>query len=91
MRIIEIEAQSNGAHRNQTGTFSSVPAGWAVIPPGVAIPDTFPFVTLTVDGQTVISLLPGIVPEPEPTPAPTDAEQLRADVDYIAVMTGVSL
>ena len=35
-------------------------------------------------------------PEPEPTqtepePAPTETEQLRADVDYIAVMTGVAL
>ena len=31
------------------------------------------------------------VPEPEPTqtPAPTDTERLRADVDYIAVMTNV--
>ena len=27
MRIIEITALSNGAHRNQTGTFSAVPDG----------------------------------------------------------------
>ena len=26
-----------------------------------------------------------------PAPAPTAEEQLRADVDYIAIMTGVSL
>lgn len=36
------------------------------------------------------------LPEPEPeteeiTPTPTELEQLRADVDYIAVMTGVTL
>lgn len=34
------------------------------------------------------------VPEPEHEPAPqppTELEQLRADVDFIAVMTGVTL
>ncbi len=30
-------------------------------------------------------------PEPEPEPEPTELEQLRADVDYIAIMTGVEL
>lgn len=91
MKIIEIAALSNGAHRNQTGTFSTIPAGWAVIPGWVTIPDTFPFVDLTVDGQTVTSLQAGIMPETEYDPDPTEIEQLRADVDYIAVMTGVSL
>lgn len=28
---------------------------------------------------------------PEPEPEPTDVERLRADVDYIAVMTGIDL
>ena len=28
---------------------------------------------------------------PETEPEPTEAEQLRADVDYLAVMTGVAL
>ena len=30
-------------------------------------------------------------PEPEPEPEPTEMEQLRADIDFIAAMTGVSL
>ena len=36
---------------------------------------------------------PGEVPElePEPEPEPTEMEQLRADIDFIAAMTGVSL
>ena len=46
MRIIEITALDNGAHRNQTGTFSAVPDGWAVIPENIVIPDTFPFVSI---------------------------------------------
>ena len=32
-----------------------------------------------------------VTPEPVPEPAPTEAEQLRADVDFIAAMTGVTL
>ena len=65
MKIIEITALSNGAHRNQTGTFSTIPDGWAIIPDGIAIPDTFPFVNIEVDGQTVTAMTAGIVPEPE--------------------------
>ena len=32
-----------------------------------------------------------VTPEPVPEPAPTEGEQLRADVDFIAAMTGVTL
>ena len=33
-----------------------------------------------------------VLPEPEPvTPEPTEMEQLRADVDFLAIMTGVEL
>lgn len=36
---------------------------------------------------------PGVVPEPDPEsePEPKETEQLRADIDFIAAMTGVSL
>lgn len=36
---------------------------------------------------------PGVVPEPdiESEPEPKETEQLRADIDFIAAMTGVSL
>lgn len=91
MTIIEIQALPNGAHRNQTVSGAvAVPDGWAIIPANMAIPGTFPFVLLTVEGQTVTGMEPGIMPEPE-IPAPTEAEQLRADIDFIAAMTGVSL
>lgn len=73
MNIIEIVALSNGAHRNQTYNGATVPDGWAVIPESMAVPDTFPFVNLTVDGQTVTSMAAGIVPEPdEPEPTTED-------------------
>lgn len=91
MTIIEIQPQPNGAHRNQTIQGGmACPDGWAIIPADVSIPATYPFVTLTVEGQTVTGMEPGAVPEPE-TPAPTETEQLRADVDYLAAMTGVTL
>lgn len=93
MRIIEIKPLPNGAHRNQDTTASAIPPGWAVIPADVAIPETYPFVDLAVEGDTVVSMTAGVVPqpEPEPEPEPTEMEQLRADVDFLAAMAGVTL
>ena len=66
MKIIEIAALENGAHRNQTVSgVVSVPDGWAVIPDDMAIPETFPFVNIEVDGQTVTAMTAGTAPEPE--------------------------
>lgn len=93
MKIIEIQALDNGAHRNQTTTSTTIPDGWAEIPADVAIPETFPFVDIQVDGNKVVSMTAGVVPqpEPEPEPEPTETEQLRADVDFLAAMAGVTL
>ena len=71
MRIIEITAQDNGAHRNQTGTFSIIPSGWAVIPDDIETPN-FPFGRVTVDDTkippVVTGWMAGIIPESESTP-----------------------
>lgn len=93
MRILEIHALDNGAHRNQTTTSTTIPYGWAEIPANVAIPETFPFVDLVVEGNQVVSMTAGVVPDPEPQPEPepTETEQLRADVDFLAAMAGVTL
>ena len=73
MRIIELAALENGAHRNQTGNFSAVPEGWAVIPTDMETPN-FPFGEITVKEingvPTVTSWTPGTMPEPEPVPDP---------------------
>lgn len=53
MKIIEINALSNGAHRNQVGFFTTIPQGWAVIPDGMTLPETFPFVDLSVENGVV--------------------------------------
>ena len=95
MRIIEIEALSNGAHRNQTATLKTVPEGYALIPDDMETPN-FPFGEIEakdIDGvMTVTKWVAGTIPEVEEKEQPvSEVEQLRADVDYIAVMTGVEL
>ena len=92
MKIIEIVALPNGAHRNQNGGISSIPDGWAVVPEGLAVPSTFPFVDITVKDGIVTSMTAGIVPEPEADPEPVEEEPsqmdvLEAQVMYTAMMT----
>lgn len=95
MRIIEIIALPNGAHRNQTWSGSIIPEGWAFIPTS-DIPESFPFVDIeveTIDGiPTVVKMTAKEMPKVEEVePAPSAMEQLRADIDYLAIMTGVEL
>lgn len=95
MKIIEIKALGNGGHRNQTGNFTSIPEGWAVIPDGMVL-ENFPFGKVTVEEinniMTVTKWVAGETPEAEKIKQPiTEIERLRADVDFIAVMTGVEL
>ena len=96
MRIIEIAALSNGAHRNQTVNFSTIPSGWAVIPDGMETPN-FPFGEVEVaeiNGvMTVTKWTAGTVPEPEPEqePEPTQLDRVEAQVVYTAMMTDTLL
>jgi hypothetical protein len=52
MKIIEIKTLENGAHRNQSGNFTAIPEGYAIIPDDMPIPDTFPFVNIEVAEET---------------------------------------
>ena len=73
MKIIEIQALDNGAHRNQTGDLQTIPDGWAVVP-GTLELTNFPFGEVEaeeVNGiMTVTKWTPGVIPEPAPTPEP---------------------
>lgn len=94
MKMIEIEALENGAHRNQTiDGMIPVPDGWAVIPDEMTIPDTFPFVNITVENGVVASMTAGTVPEPEPEPEPepTQLDRVEAQATYTAMMTDTLL
>lgn len=77
--IIKVEAYSNGAHANQSITPEPVPDGWAVVPDGMAIPDTFPFVNVSAENGVVTGMTAGTVPEPEtePEPEPSTADILN--------------
>ena len=49
MKIVEIAALPNGAHRNQTSTADVLPDGWAIIPEDLDVPKSFPFVELVAE------------------------------------------
>lgn len=94
MRIVEIQAQSNGAHRNQTGFSGALPLGWAVIPEGMVLVN-FPFGKVIAAEQegvmTLISWIPGEKPavtEEEPL---TWQDTIEAQVTYTAMMTDTLL
>ena len=99
MNIVEIKELENGGHRNLNGNFETVPDGWAVIPDDVETPN-FPFGKVIArkidDVMTVVKWVAGKKPEPvevkeEPVSSVNPIDQLRADIDYIAIMTGVEL
>lgn len=85
MRIIEIQALPNGAHRNQEGDNLFIPDGFAVIPDDIETPN-FPFGEVTVEEKdgvmTVTKWVAGTMPEVEPEPEikaePTADELLNA-------------
>ena len=98
MRIIEIAALKNGAHRNQT-VFGEItlPDGWAVIPDDMVC-ENFPFGEVAaeeLDGvMTVTGWTPGAMPEPEPAPepkpeTPTDLEARVAALEADAAQAAM--
>lgn len=95
MKMIEIAALENGAHRNQT--FSGVlPNGWAVDRFKLCH-ENFPFGEVEAEEingvMTVTKWTPGTIPEPEPEPEPeptidervTDLEDALAATDETAI------
>ena len=98
MQMIEINALENGAHRNQT-YHGYLPDGWAVIPPDMEIPDTFPFVAVEaeeIEGvMTVTGMTAGLLPAPDDEPAPIpenepSVEERVATLEYaMKSLTGV--
>ena len=77
MRIIEINAQDNGAHRNQT-YHGFLLDGWAVVPDPRET-ENYPFGEVTVKEvngvPTVTEWTPLPMPQPEPDPMPEPEEE----------------
>ena len=70
--------------------------GFAVVPDDMvsAIMETMGFcdIVLNEDGTEVVEFTATEIPDfPEPEYEPTAVEQLRADIEYLAIMTGVEL
>ncbi len=98
--IVNTVPLSNGAYQNQNGNVPAIPDGWIVIPNEfLAIWEQYkPFVTITVEDGAITSMVdnPDARTAQKATdaayvPDPTAEEKLRADVDYIALMTGSDL
>jgi hypothetical protein len=92
--IIEIQARENGGHglQGQSGRKECWMEGWIAIPEELVDKawDCKGYCDLVIQDGVLVDLLPGEIPT-EPEEEPSEAEQLRADVDYIAAMTGVEL
>ena len=95
LTIIELSARADGFHglQSQSNRAECWLDGW------VAVPQELCQIAWDCGGYCDLELnkkgvLVGIIPKeqpPRPEPEPTDQERLRADVDYLAVMMGVSL
>jgi len=91
MRIIDLTPLENGAHQNQFTTAEiEVPAGWAIIPDEMEIPDTFPFVDVEASQGVVTKLTPGTVPPPSPDPPEPEPEGDVWDELAEAIRNGVN-
>lgn len=53
MLIVEIDKLENGSHRNQEGTFETIPDGYALVPEGLETPN-FPFGDIEVKDEDII-------------------------------------
>ena len=95
MRIIEINALPNGAHRNQTiNRNMRLPDGYALVPGGMVL-DKFPFgevLAEKINGvMTVTAWIPGKIPErkvSEKELAEREIKELKAKLeatDYQAI------
>lgn len=49
LHIIKIEQNANGSHADQMGVGIGIPEGWAIVPEGLSLPDTYPFVNIEVE------------------------------------------
>lgn len=97
MTIIELQARPDGGHglQSQSHRTECWLEGWVAVPPQLEQTawDCGGYCDLELDQEgALVGLTPIEQPaQPQVEPEPTETERLRADVDYLAAMTGVSL
>ena len=80
--IIKTEPFINGAHANQSRTPTTIPEGWAVVPDGFCIPDTFPFVNIEVENGIVSAMTAAAVPGSDPSVPSCEDDLLAMAADH---------
>lgn len=94
MTIIEIEAVAGAAHglQSQSHRKECWLDGWIEVPEELTETAwaSGGYCHLTIEDGVLIGITKTERP-PAPIPKPTQAEQMRADVDYLAAMAGVML
>ena len=84
MYMIEIIAQENGAHRNQTYN-GYLPDGWALVPDNLETKN-FPFGEVTVEDMDGYAVVATWEPLPMPESAPPKQEAKNTAQDDIDAM-----
>ena len=83
MRIVKMEANPSGSHEFRFAKhITTVPDGWAMIPDGFEVPDTFPFVSIEAEEKThhrAVMVAPGVM-EQRPFTAMTVTSMTAGEV-----------
>lgn len=84
-----LPVDDHGKHNTITGNNLMIYPGYALIPNGMVLPTSFPYVDIEVRNKVVIKMTPLPVPDPtpEPTLEPTQLDRIEAQVAYTAMMT----
>ena len=94
LTIIELKTDEQGRHglQSQSHRTQCWLEGWIAVPEALesAAWESGGYCALTVEDGALTALTPTERPKP-PAPEPTEAERLRADVDFLAAMGGVAL
>lgn len=96
MTIIELATREDGGHglQSQSGRSVCWLDGWIEVPANLEadVWAAVGYCDLQIEDGKLVGITPTERPEPEPVAqTPTELEQLRADVDYLAIMSGVEL
>lgn len=76
----------------QTNHIETIPDGWLEVPIRLEsrVREYHPYYELVIEDGVLVDVTPTERPL-EPESEPTEMEKIRADIDFLAVMTGVEL